>query len=196
MSKNLNAKAILLLALFIAVDAQAGEEPDTQAIPPKTHAIQVSPLGLLLGTYALDYEILLRQRHGFCVDLLYANGRDLSGSKLEGKGFSISYRYHLKGRMNSNFLGIFLRKGEIDGEIKEDDERFPYHFDSLSFGPLYGERHIWKNNMSFSWKLGYGYPLFDFKWRSARRPAHPGLIRGILKWTTNIESGVSFGYTF
>ena len=43
--------------------------------------------------------------------------------------------------------------------------------------------------MSLTWRLGYGYPIFDFEWTSPRRPAHPGLIEGILKWTTNIESG-------
>ena len=182
--------------LLAAVAAHAGEKSESPEISHGMHAFQVNPLGLLLGTYAFDYEVLLKRKHGVCLDLLYADGRDLSGNKLAGHGFTVSYRYHLEGQMKSSFLGLFLRRSELDGELDIDDERFSYHFRSLAIGPLYGQRHIWKNGVSFSWKLGYGYPIFDFQWTSERRPEHHGLIRGVMKWTTNIESGASIGFTF
>lgn len=186
---------LLAVVLFIGI-VQAEEKSESPEYFPKTHAIQVSPLGLLLGTYAVDYEVLLGQKHGFCLDLLYADGRDLSGNELKGHGFTVGYRYHLQDRMAANFLGVFVRRSEIDGEIEVDDERFSYHFRSLAIGPLYGERHIWKSGVSFSWRLGYGYPIFDFQWTSERRPKHHGLLRGVMKWTTNLESGASLGFAF
>jgi len=187
----------ILLAIFLVVGiARAEERSEAPEISRKMHALQVNPLGPLLGTYTIDYELLLGQKHGFSLDLLYATGKDLGGNKLDGHGFSLSYRRHLQGGMASNFVGLFLRRGEIDGDLKVDDERFPYSYRNLAIGPLYGERHIWKNGMCWSWKIGYGYPIFDFEWTSDRRPEHHGLIKGIMKWTTNIEGGASIGFAF
>ena len=192
----MHMRKIMIVILLAVGIVQAEEKSEAPEISRKMHTLQVNPLGPLLGSYAIDYELLLGQKHGVSLDLLYATGKDLGGNKLDGHGFTLSYRRHLQGRMESNFVGLFFRRSELDGDLKGDDERFSYHYRSLAIGPLYGERHIWKNGMCWTWKIGYGYPIFDFEWTSDRRPKHHGLIRGIMKWTTNIEAGASIGFAF
>lgn len=190
------AKTALLLLLCLAASVLAAEGEPEEVIPHKTHALQVNPVGPLLGSVTANYELLIGRRHGLFLELTHALGEDIAGNKLEGGGFSLNYRRHLDGHMKSSYVGIFLRRSETDADMKEEDIRIPFKYTALSFGPLYGSCHIWTSGLCLSWRLGYGYPIFDFEWTSDRRPEYPGLVRGLLKWTTNTDGGLTLGYAF
>lgn len=113
------AVALSLVAVSVPAAARA-ETADVQPVlaeqeEPK-NSINISPLGALVGNYALTYERLFGGSHGLVVEGIggFASNDSSSASQLGG---AVGYRWHWSGRQNSGFLGVMVAQGIGSGEV-------------------------------------------------------------------------------
>src|SRR5262245_60287862 len=109
--------SIILVTLLSSTIAFADDEaPSATATKDPTNSINLSPLGVAFGNYALTYERLLGGSHGLVVEgiLTRSSGDDGDSTQFGG---AAGYRWHWRGRQNSGFLGIMFAQGFGSGEV-------------------------------------------------------------------------------
>ena len=106
--------SILLVWLVCAAPFGLAAQDESQAKQPKifTQSLNTYPYGPILGFYALNYELLISQRHGFVLEGIYIDYRAAifkpSNPGIGGR-INTQYRWHLSKAMESFFIGVFLR---------------------------------------------------------------------------------------
>jgi hypothetical protein len=116
MSFRLSFAISLAGAIAAAPAAHAQSEPPAptlaiEAPPERANSINVSPLGIVLGSYNINYERLFGA-HGLVLEGGFSYLSD-DGDDSKSLGGSLGYRWHWRGRQNSGFLG--LAAGMYDG---------------------------------------------------------------------------------
>lgn len=127
--------------------------------PERVNSINVSPLGLLAGSYSVVYERLKSGTHGLIAEgNFYRQGDETSSAAHAGVG--LGYRWHWRGRQNSGFLGVMAAYSVGTGTATITEQDMEYTFDvsiqSLSFTANVGRRWAWRNGFNVTLRVGAG----------------------------------------
>ena len=157
----------LLLAAIMLVPSLAAAQPAPPLAVEKaaepTNSINVSPLGLVFGNYALTYEHLFAGQHGVIVEGIASRSANDDSSQLQFGG-AVGYRWHWRGRQNSGFLGVMLAQGVGNGEVDLNGMKHDMTVRSTTITGNIGKRWmIGPANITLRLGLGYGHYTVDAK---------------------------------
>jgi hypothetical protein len=181
-----------------AAGSSRGEMPVPEDIAKKvTNAVNVNPLGLVWGNINASYERFLPDRHGVMLQLGYYTKNGVS--------VAAHYRYHYYKEdqtvLNSWFVGGFVRYGNTNDEVEEDNgsvlpsvKEFTAQY--LHVGANWGRRWILSNAMNIAARIGYGFPVWSqYKW-TAPQPGTASSLENKDKYWNGVDAELSLGYTF
>jgi hypothetical protein len=104
---------IFLTGNVIAQEKETVSTADSSSSGKKvSHAINMCPGGIAFGIYSFNFEYLFGQTHGLVGRFDYESISDSYSDdpiKANGVGFTLNYRWHWSGAMESGFLGSFVR---------------------------------------------------------------------------------------
>jgi hypothetical protein len=108
--------ALVVTSTSLASPVFADEALSVEKKAEPKNSINVSPLGVVVGNYALTYERLFAGSHGVIVEGIgsISNGDDGSYQQFGG---GVGYRWHWRGRQNSGFLGVMVASGFGTGDV-------------------------------------------------------------------------------
>jgi hypothetical protein len=119
-------------------------------------SINASPMGLVYGTYSLNYEHLFKGGHGILLEGGYSADNNDDISVDSGYGL-IGYRYHFNGTQNSWFVGASASYGVATGTAKIDDEKYSASIMSFGLTGNVGKRWQFDNGLNITFRAGAGY---------------------------------------
>ena len=158
------------------------------------HAIQTGPIGLAMGNYGANYELIVKQKHGIVL-----GGSVYSGQGDDGYNMNFQYRKHKMSEKGSSFWGIFFKYSDINSEFdwkeKGKKENFKFSSESFVLGPYWGKRWIWKSGFCVLYNFGYGINDTTFEWKD-KIPEHRKLIEGLHKFFSGFQAELSIGFYF
>jgi hypothetical protein len=203
--------SIALLSLLVPATAAAqpaagpAPAPYAAASAPaeKANSINVSPLGLLFGNYALTYERLFDGTHGVIGELGWGRSRGDSGSASHGAA-AVGYRWHWRGRQNSGFLGATFTQSYGGGTMTYDpgtpDERsYDMTVRSTMLTANVGKRWMLGDsfNVTLRFGLGWGHHVASAKMDSpGARDAESDMNAILAFLPVGAEGELSIGYNF
>jgi hypothetical protein len=107
-----------------------------------------------------------------------------------GVAFSLNYRWHISGEMNSIFIGAYSRYRVYDGSGTLESTAFDFTKSEFSLGLNIGKRWVWNSGFNITFSLGYGFSIDD---REAN-PSNTGIESAINKFEDDYDfSGPLFG---
>lgn len=124
------------------------------------HAINVCPIAVVFGIYAINYEYLFAPQHGLDVRYEYeAVPKSYTDAAIESSGmaFSLNYRWHWSGEMNSVFLGAYTRYKFYNGSGVLESADFDFDLKEYTIGLNLGKRWVWDSGINATFALGYGF---------------------------------------
>lgn len=180
------------LLIFFSLSANAQQTLDQEADslrfdPSIRQSINMCPLGMAFGIFSANYEYLLTPHHGLVARVDYeAVPKTYSAANIDpsGMAFILNYRYHLKGAMESCFVGAYSRYRVYKGEGNLEGTKFDFTMPDFTLGLNAGKRWIWDSGFNITFALGYGY-----SWKS--RTADPDLP-GVNEAIDVFENGYDF----
>jgi hypothetical protein len=107
--------ALAVISVF-ATPVLADDAVGVEKKAEPANSINVSPLGVVVGNYALTYERLFGGSHGLIVEGNFGRQSSDDGNSQQFGG-GIGYRWHWRGRQNSGFLGVMVAQGFGTGEV-------------------------------------------------------------------------------
>ncbi|MCB0629532.1 MAG: DUF3575 domain-containing protein [Saprospiraceae bacterium] len=156
---------ILVLTLLLSTksfgQSSAGHS-DSTAVSGMTafkQAINFCPIAIAFGIYSVNYERLTNDHHGFMIRGDYEsipNRFSDANINVSGKAAIVNYRYHVKGGLNSLFIGAFSRYRVYTGDGNLKDTSFDFTLSEITIGANAGKRWILKNGLNLNLVLGYG----------------------------------------
>lgn len=160
MSPRLIALSLALAALPSLAHAEDVAEVSRQ----RANSVNVSPLGVLIGAYNVNYERLLSGGHGLLVEGGFTH---LSNDEVSATGFGggLGYRYHFRGEMNGGFAGVNLHaaRASADADVVSGGMRRTFDVDvtALSLTANIGRRWVWDSGFNITARIGAGYADYD-----------------------------------
>lgn len=193
------ATTLLTLASTLALPALAHAD-DGLAVEQRAepaNSINISPLGALVGNYALTYERLFGGSHGLVVEGIGTRSAGDEGSSLQF-GAGVGYRWHWSGKQNSGFLGVMLAQGFGTGEVTINQMSHDMSVRSTTVTANVGKRWmIGPANVTFRIGLGYGHHVATAKDESQEAQEAEELMNDILAFLPiGVDGELSVGYTF
>ncbi|WP_428262138.1 outer membrane beta-barrel protein [Haliangium sp.] len=151
---------LAFIALLASAATASAEEPLRIEKAERAHSINVSPLGLVLGYYSVNYEHLFEGGHGLMAEGIFAR-YDLDDDPISLYGGGVGYRWHWSGRQNSGFLGVSAGFGYGNGFVRTTENNMTQTSD-LTTRTLYltgniGKRWAWDNGLNITARIGAGY---------------------------------------
>jgi hypothetical protein len=150
---------------------------------------------LLLGSFQVNYERLVGDRHGLLAEGYYA----FSGSSEGTPTIGLSYRYHLKKSLNGTFANVFYRWGDVHfkSDFEEDGIVKSYEMRTITnlVGIGLGYRKQWSNGISAVLRGGYGYQIgAKYNWL----PSQPKNLsqKATAEALQGLDLEISIGYSF
>ncbi|MBA2543148.1 MAG: hypothetical protein H0V17_26135 [Deltaproteobacteria bacterium] len=131
----------------LTVEAKAAEPANT---------INLSPLGVLVGDYALTYERLFGGSHGVIVEGIGSRSAGDAGSSLQFGG-GVGYRWHWRGRQNSGFLGLMLAQRFGSGSVTENGMTHDMSVRSTTVTANIGKRWALTPQVNVTFRIGAGW---------------------------------------
>ena len=193
---------LLVSSPAIAQDAP-GSAPAIQkpAAAAQENSINVSPLGLLFGSYTLNYERLVGGYHGFLVEAGFANlSNDASSSS--SFGGTVGYRFHWSGEQNSGFVGVNLghERGTGDATLTTGSRK-KFNVDSsvTKVTANVGRRWAWNSGFNITLRIGAGWGNYDITTDSQDPDAQEAveLVDDLLTLLpVALDGELSIGYAF
>jgi len=159
---------VLTICIFISSNAVAQVEEDSslsKSNSPRSefkHAINICPIAPIFGFYSINYEYLLSPKNGIIARFDYEDvPKTYTDASIEssGIGFTLNYRRHFSGEMNSLFLGAYTRYRIYKGSGELDLEKIDLTLQSFSIGLNAGKRWTWDNGFNIVFSLGYGIDI-------------------------------------
>lgn len=159
--------ALLTAALFAgpALAQDEGAPAADGGALTKSNSVNFSPLGLLVGSYALNYERLMNKRHGLLVEGVFSSTSG-DGTSSTGYGGLVGYRWHWSPSQDSGFAGLNVgyQVGTGTAEVT-DDTGDKYSFDvdttALAVTANIGRRWAWDFGLNITLRAGVGYGRYD-----------------------------------
>lgn len=124
------------------------------------HAINICPIAPIFGIYALNYEYLLSPKNGIIFRVEYEDvPKTYTDASIESSGmaYSINYRRHFSGELNSLFIGAFARYRTYKGDGEIEGTKFDFTLPSVTVGLNAGKRWVWNSGFNITASIGYGY---------------------------------------
>ncbi len=194
--------SIITVALA-ASTARADEAPAAAVATTHTRAnsINVSPLGLLVGSYTVNYERLTGS-HGLFVEGAFSNQSN-SDATSRGGGVNIGYRWHWRGKQDSGFLGVTagFSMGTGTGTVETNGMSKNFDVDTrvISVTGNVGKRWAWDNGLNLTLRIGAGYGNYQVTTDSTDPDAQDAVdvVDNLLAWLpVALDGELSLGYTF
>ena len=162
-------RQLVQLSIFVALSLMAttamAQEAKVAAEAPRVHSVNLSPLGVAFGSYALNYEYLLDGYHGFLVEGNFSSSSDDDTSNTSG-GALLGYRLHWSGEQNSGFIGLSAayQMGSGDGTVTVNNEKKTFQVDSSYWAVTanVGRRWAWDWGLNITFRIGAGYGNYSF----------------------------------
>lgn len=135
-----------------------------QSALTKENSVNLSPLGLLSGSYGLNYERLIGGYHGVLVEgnFSHSSGDNASSNSVGG---TVGYRFHWRGSQNSGFVGLNLGyfKGSGEGSITNNGMMKTFDVDTTvsSITANIGKRWAWDSGLNVTFRIGAGKGNYD-----------------------------------
>lgn len=164
-------KLVLILMVVAAmlsnrVSAQTKEvkvvQETTSAKKDFRNAINGCPFGIPFGIFVVNYERLIKPNHGLVARFDYEMiPKTYSDANIESNGyaFTLNYRYHFSGEMDSFFAGAYGRTQLYTGDGSLELGDFDFNIYDLTLGLNVGKRWVWNNGLTATFSLGYGYDV-------------------------------------
>lgn len=200
--------SLVILAPTSAAFAQASPPPPPAVLPStleppeRANSINGSPLGALVGNYALNYERLVNGTHGFLVEGVFSMRND-GGSSSSLYGGGVGYRWHWSGRQNSGFLGLMAGYTVGTGEGKVGTGSGEQVFDLTISAPFVvgniGKRWAWDNGLNLTFRVGGGWAGYNVTSDSNDPNAQSAvdLVQDLLTFLPiTLDGELSIGYAF
>jgi hypothetical protein len=162
---NLAFVAAFILLMLLSGNLLAQKAKESQKIDTTRsgkiirNAINVCPGGIAFGIFSINYERLLKPKHGLVARLDYeAIPKTYSDANIEadGKAFVLNYRYHIGGGLESFYAGAYARYRVCKGTGTQEGVVFNFSIPETTFGLNVGKRWIWKSGFTLNLALGYG----------------------------------------
>ncbi len=161
---------VCTLCIFLTGKVFAQTEQNVSTTDPISssknfkHAINFCPVAIAFGIYAINYEYLFRPSHGLVGRFEYESiPKSYTEAFIESSGvaFSLNYRWHISGEMNSIFLGTYSRYRVYDGSGTLESIAFDFNKSELALGLNAGKRWVWNSGFNVTISLGYGFSFDD-----------------------------------
>lgn len=126
---------------------------------PPEQAINICAVAIpVMNMYVLNYEYLYKERHGLAARLEY---NPMSGSGIDeaaGIAAVVDYRWHLSPKLESFFLGPYVRYRYVDGSGNAEGTKFYFKVPEVNIGLNAGYRWIHDaTGINVVFAFGYGY---------------------------------------
>ncbi|HVU53369.1 MAG TPA: hypothetical protein VHL80_21940 [Polyangia bacterium] len=178
--------------------------------PPKENSINGSPLGVLFGSYSLNYERLAGGTHGFMIEGTFSHSTgtstingDQTSSKSMLYGGGVGYRWHWSGQQQSGFLGLMAGYTVGTGSGTVSDMTGTQQFDLTVKAPWVvaniGKRWQWDSGLNFTFRVGAGWAHYTVS-SSSTDPQAQDAVKALNDLLTLIpialDGELSLGYSF
>lgn len=192
-------KTLIIAAFAFAPSLAHADEPLTvTAKAEKDNTINISPLGALVGDYALTYEHLFGGHHGLIVEGLGSRNAGDEGSSLQFGG-GVGYRWHWRGRQNSGFLGLMVAQRFGTGSVTVNDVTHDMSVRSTTVTANIGKRWALTPavNVTFRIGAGWGNHVATAKEDTMEAKAAEKTMNDILSFLpVGFDGELSVGYAF
>lgn len=168
----------------------------------KKNSVNVSPLGLLVGSYGVNYERLLDGHHGLLVEGNFASSSSSNASN-SSFGGTLGYRYHWSGGQDSGFVGLNLSysSGSSEAVVTTDDGMTSFDLDTTAttITANVGRRWAWDSGLNVTLRFGLGKGDYDVSTDSEDPDAQEAveLVDDLLEFLPlAVDGELSVGYAF
>lgn len=156
-------KYIISLILLTSILSIAQEYSTSNEMNKKDefiNSLNMCPFGIAFGIYSVNFEHLITPYNGIVLRADYeAIPNSYSSANIEsfGYSFTINYRYHFAGEMNSCYLGAYSRFRTFEGEGKSGSTNFHFTRYDMTYGLNAGKKWVWASGFNINFSLGYGF---------------------------------------
>ncbi|MCO4762833.1 MAG: hypothetical protein KC502_15065 [Myxococcales bacterium] len=123
-----------------------------------------SPLGLLFGSYSVNFEHLMNSQHGLIAEGLFSQSSDKDSTTMSA-GAAVGYRWHWSKTQDSGFLGAMLGYQTGTSVVKVVDGAGEKSFDVSVSAPSVtfnvGRRWAWSNGLNITLRFGVGRAVYS-----------------------------------
>ena len=187
--------AACLLPAVAAADDGVGV---TAKAEEPSNTVNISPLGVLVGDYALTYEHLFNGSHGLIVEGIGSRAANDDGSSLQFGG-GVGYRWHWRGHQNSGFLGVMAAQRFGTGSVTENGMTHDMSVRSTTITANIGKRWTLTPalNVTFRIGAGWGHHVATAKEDTMEAKQAEKLMNDILSFLpVGFDGELSLGYAF
>ncbi len=161
MKTQIRIFAAIIFSMLLTTNIIAQEkEKVTSKVSEFKHALNICPIAPLFGIYAVNYEYLFSPKNGIVARIEYEDvPKAYTDAHIESNGlaFSLNYRRHLAGQLESVFWGSYARYRTYKGDGEIDSEKFDFTLPSFTIGLNAGKRWIWNSGFNITLSAGYGF---------------------------------------
>jgi hypothetical protein len=192
--------ALCTFSIFLSNSILAQEDakfPDREF----KHALNICPIAPVFGIYALNYEYLFSSKNGMVGRIEYEDvPKTYTDASIESNGwaFSLNYRRHFSGRMDSFFLGAYSRYRVYNGNGTLESEKFDFELPSITLGLNAGKRWVWSKGFNITVSAGYGVSFDDRQVTPSSNAIESALdqLENDYDFISPFYGEVSIGYAF
>ena len=154
---RLHLPLALILSFIFATTAFAAPQEDVngEEVPQGVNSVNFSPIGFMFGSYALNYERLIDESHGFLGELSYSSSSK-EGSSSTSSGLRLGYRWHWSKSQNSGFLGAMLAYDMGTTEQTLNGTKYDLTLSAPSVTVNIGRRWAWTSGFNVTLRFGVG----------------------------------------
>lgn len=206
--KGNNFKIIILIICIILTNNLLAQQEDailvkdsSSTIKEFNQAVNMCPGGIIFGIYSVNYEYLLSQTHGLVARFDYESvSETLSDDTMEadGFGFTLNYRWHFSGAMESFYVGSYARYKIYKGDATNGSTKFDFTLQEYTLGLNVGKRWVWNSGINVNCAFGYGVSSLNKKTDPSNSSIDSKLDEFIDGYTfiDPFYGEISIGYTF
>lgn len=156
-----------LTTLLVATGAFAQDAPPmAPAIPGNdaANSINLSPLGIAFGSYALNFEHRLNPHHGLIAEAAFGSSTDANASSTNF-GAQLGWRMHFAGKQQGWFIGAMAGyltgtgSGTVTSTVngQTTSSTFDVNTSTIKFTGNVGKRWLFGPGINVTVRFGLGY---------------------------------------
>lgn len=144
---------------IVAQSKEKAVDDSTSIQKTFNQSINMCPGGIIFGIYSVNYEYLIAKTHGVVARFDYEMvSETLSDDTMEanGFGFTLNYRWHFSGAMESFYVGSYARYKNYKGDATDGSTKFDFTLHEYTLGLNAGKRWVWNSGINVNCAFGYG----------------------------------------
>lgn len=121
----------------------------------KVHSVNLNPIGVLFGSYSVNYQHLFATQHALLVEgrFGYSNADDVEATSVGG---TLGYRWMWSGEQDSGFVGVNFAYDNGTAGTTVDGTSYDVTLSQLSILPNIGRRWAWDGGFNITLRFGVG----------------------------------------